>query len=77
MSDDMIANKFTGGTVFKDNGGSHVTFDPNGTHITVPIGGLRQGGDVSVRIPIDGSGNVSEGVPIFRMPEPPKDPPCW
>lgn len=66
MSNDMIAYTYPGGTVFKDNGGSHVNFDPNGSHITVPIGGLKQGGSVSMHIPLDQGGNVQEPTHDFR-----------
>ena len=59
---------FPGGTVFPNSGGSHITTQEGGrTHITSEIGGLKQGGQVGVHIPVDNQGNVGQADPFFRM----------
>ncbi len=64
------AKPFPGGTVFPNAGGSHVTTGgTTGTHITSEIGGLKQGGQVGIHIPVDNNGNIGEADPFFRPPK--------
>ena len=55
-----VANRFPGGTVYKESGGSHNTTVGGGAHNTTRIPGLGQGQGVSVRIPISGDGQVGD-----------------
>ena len=58
---------FLGGTVFPNTGGSHVTIGGNtGTHITSEIGGLKQGGQVGIHIPVSNTGKIGNPNPFFK-----------
>ena len=56
------ANHFPGGTRYPNSGGSHITTQQQdmGSHFTVDVGGLKQGGNLGVHVPIDNSGNVGQ-----------------
>lgn len=47
-----IANTFQNGSVFKQSGGSHITTHDNSAHITIPIGGLKQGIPIQERVDV-------------------------
>ena len=71
MGEGNIANTFLGGFTTKQSGASHITVDGNPgntTHISTPVPGLGQGGDVTIHTPVDGSGNVGESSGSFRGP---------
>lgn len=64
------SSPFPGGTVFPNSGGSHVTTEKGDkTHITSEIGGLKQGGQLGIHIPVNNQGNVGQVNPFFRKPK--------
>jgi len=66
MDNKIVANRFPGGTVFKNSGSSHVTTQEGGrTHITVDIAGLKQGGNVGVHFPVSNTGAIGPAKPFY------------
>jgi len=50
------------------SGGTHLsTGGATGHHLTTEIGGLKQGGQVGLHVPVDNFGNIGAPEPFFRQ----------
>lgn len=56
LNDEIVARRFSGGTVYKNSGHSHVTVDAGTAHITIEVPGLSVGQPVKLRVEVPKDG---------------------